>query len=254
MFDNNFFFEFLGFPRKREYSRTLPVLSLTANRAAWYDASDLSSFSTTGTLINQWNDKSGNARHLIGTVGTRPSLNASLPAVVLAGGQFMDTNLFTTFAGTLVTAYVVATLNNSAHATARLLNFATSGGSGNAGSTLTQMVMLRADSTHGLEIQRNSTGSFGAFENTTYGTKFIATNLQDNVNSTLYRNDTISNQPLVTGNFGYSMFRLGAWTGAAGAFWNGNIHEILVYEDVAHDATQRATVWAYLAEKWGITL
>lgn len=46
-------------------------LTLT-NLAAWYDASDAASFTySSGSLVSQWNDKSGNGRHVSQATGSK---------------------------------------------------------------------------------------------------------------------------------------------------------------------------------------
>jgi hypothetical protein len=63
-----------------------------ANLAAWYDASDAGSFTfSSGTVVAQWADLSGNGRHLTqATTGFQPSRSGTLnglPAVVFDGAD-----------------------------------------------------------------------------------------------------------------------------------------------------------------------
>ena len=52
--------------------------SLGNSLALWLDASDASSITSSGGLVSQWNDKSGNNRHATQTnAGSRPSVSAS---------------------------------------------------------------------------------------------------------------------------------------------------------------------------------
>lgn len=60
--------------------------------AAWYDAADASSITHVSGVVSQWNDKSGNARHVLQTTSAnRPSYSASawngssLPALTFDG-------------------------------------------------------------------------------------------------------------------------------------------------------------------------
>jgi len=50
---------------------------LTLSPYFWYDLSDAATVTTSGGLITQVNDKSGNARHLIGSGGSRPTYTAA---------------------------------------------------------------------------------------------------------------------------------------------------------------------------------
>lgn len=67
--------------------------SLGAAVKMWYDADDASTFSfSSGNVISQWRDKSGNARHLAqGTVSAQPvrngTINAKSTGVAFGGGD-----------------------------------------------------------------------------------------------------------------------------------------------------------------------
>lgn len=43
----------------------------------WYDAADAATLTTTGGLVDEWRDKSGNLRHLTGPNGAKPTLSGS---------------------------------------------------------------------------------------------------------------------------------------------------------------------------------
>lgn len=46
--------------------------------AAWYDSSDSSTITLSGSNVSQWNDKSGNGRHLgMGTAGNQPAYDTT---------------------------------------------------------------------------------------------------------------------------------------------------------------------------------
>ena len=57
----------MGFSRPRR-KKTISSTPFAPTHAlalmAWYDASDASSITHASNIISQWNDKSGNARHL----------------------------------------------------------------------------------------------------------------------------------------------------------------------------------------------
>ncbi len=56
------------------FSTTLPQ---SASLVAFHDSTDSSSITETGSLVSQWNDKSGNGNHLTATGSERPTLVAS---------------------------------------------------------------------------------------------------------------------------------------------------------------------------------
>lgn len=57
-----------------EWFSSIPAFVPTsiANCGMWFDANDSGSVSTTTSLVDQWNDKSGNARHVTATSSARP--------------------------------------------------------------------------------------------------------------------------------------------------------------------------------------
>lgn len=77
-----------------------------AGLQAWYRGDDVS---VTGALVDSWNDKSGNARHLIGTGAARPTLVASalnsLPGIQFAGAHELITS--GTFSVSTVSVFTV---------------------------------------------------------------------------------------------------------------------------------------------------
>jgi hypothetical protein len=61
--------------------------------ALWLDASDASSITLTGSTVNQWNDKSGNARHFTqGTTASQPTYGTylSYPGLYFNGANLMS--------------------------------------------------------------------------------------------------------------------------------------------------------------------
>jgi hypothetical protein len=85
------------------YTINLPFTPADVSPALWLDASDASTFTySSGVVVSQWNDKSGNARHVSqGTVASQPSRQTnvlnSLPVVrfdstgkVLEGPSFVN--------------------------------------------------------------------------------------------------------------------------------------------------------------------
>jgi hypothetical protein len=55
------------------YASSASKLPIVANPFAWYDASDTSTISLSGSKVTQWNDKSANGYHLVqGTNARRP--------------------------------------------------------------------------------------------------------------------------------------------------------------------------------------
>ena len=65
-----------------------------ANLIHWFDADDAASFSLSSTLVDQWDDKSGNAYHATAAGAARPTKTVSLvngrPAVVMSGSNTLE--------------------------------------------------------------------------------------------------------------------------------------------------------------------
>lgn len=79
------------FVRRRWTRKTapmLPGLPISRDRLAfWYDASDASTITLNGSNVAQWDDKSGNNRHLLqATASRQPVYNSSLSAITVAAG------------------------------------------------------------------------------------------------------------------------------------------------------------------------
>ena len=88
--------------------------NLGASLAMWLDASDLSTITQSGGLVSQWNDKSGNARHLAESNNTyKPTYTAN----ILNGKGGIDFNsnkgLFSTSTPTVAYAATIVKAANS---------------------------------------------------------------------------------------------------------------------------------------------
>jgi len=95
----------IKYPRENSTDVTTPTS--VSDMHFWYDASDSSSITSSGGLISQWNDKSGNGRHLTSSGGLRPTLTQRFrggrDVVTFNGTQYMQgvvsltSNAFTHF-------------------------------------------------------------------------------------------------------------------------------------------------------------
>ncbi len=85
--------------------------------ALWFDASDLSTISLSGSSVTQWNDKSGNGRNFSNTTGLRQptysatGFNGLYPALTFSGSYL--TRTITGTSSSLYTAFLVVDPNNT---------------------------------------------------------------------------------------------------------------------------------------------
>ncbi len=224
--------------------------------ALWLDAADASTVTASSGLVDQWRDKSGNARHASGTTTARPTY----ASVTLNGKNTL------TFDGTddrLVTSGVsLHTGLYSAFAVARAAT---------ANSVLIICSQDRSTSNpdrNGQYIRTNSaTPESVAFNNA--GSAFTATasSTVTNWNSysairesaliTLYANGNAGTGTAITGTAtsNSNPMTIGARESNAGTFnnfWSGDMAEVIFLGSVATTDT-RQRVEGYLAHKWGLT-
>jgi len=63
-----------GFPKYQKFwDQSSFVLPVQSNLTMWYDASNTSSLTLSGSNVTQWNDLSGNGRHATGSSGSYPT-------------------------------------------------------------------------------------------------------------------------------------------------------------------------------------
>ena len=210
----------------------LPV----AGALGWYDASDATTFTySSGTVVSQWRDKSGNARHFAqGTVSLQPNRNGTqngLPTIVFDGtDDYLDTAAFTV--AQPITVFMAMTMA----ATANQGWFSSVAGS--------------------LQCYANSTAAFlyaGTASINTAGSLISGTHVWtfviNGAASSIWR-DRVS---VITGNPGTAGtttgFRLAERNLAAGYRLTGPVFEVVVYP--ALSGADKTTVENYLKSKWG---
>lgn len=257
------FFALLSGAADQQAISTVPSFDPTtiAGLVCWYDASDSLSFTySSGVVVSQWNDKSGNSRHMTqATVGNQPSRSGTqngLTTVVFdgtddymtydAGSDAIDITPWTWFA-------VVRDAG---------------GATGDRIMTSRREAVGQADFEAGGAIfgYRAAGPSLGAFgggatptnRSFTGGAWFLARStvdagtIQVAVNSTTAASTTGAAPP------NQRFLRLGAGSGSAGgtpaAFtgevWVGQMAEILLW-NAALSGTDITTVETYLRAKWG---
>jgi hypothetical protein len=219
--------------------------SLGGSLALWLDASDASTVTSSGGLVSQWNDKSGNARHAVqATSGSRPTINGSAISIG-------DYNKFMTgamAAGTFPTSIQVTVV------------FKASVGGRNGYESYpftrtTNNYPKPFDGYNDTRLVGNSGccwggGGYADLRNlttrTVLSTSMSATKIEEYLNGTLQKTDV--------GVFGYqdlsSIYYVGTRDDRYTHF-TGEINEIVVTNELS--SADRTSLNSYLGAKWAVS-
>lgn len=210
---------------------------------AWWDANDASTFTySTGTKVAQWDDKSGNSRHVVqASASLQPSRSAiygPLTAVSFLSGS--DNIMRTASAVTIAQPYTVFAVSSVAFpggAASRILSHRST-----ANVQLVQGVLSSGHSIYA------GTGFVNSGSVPSAGVLHQSTGLFNGASSVSRTNGVAGS----TGNAGTAsldLVTLGA-SGNSSNYLFGNIAEVLVYSGALSSA-DRDAVESYLSSKWG---
>lgn len=216
----------------------VPTLPTIAGLAARYNADDAASIASSATAVSQWNDVSGNGRHLVQATSTNQPKTGTR---TLNGRNVIDFDGSNDF------------LKSSAWTLAQPLTYFVVAETDVAGN---QLVIDRGTSgtPGGPILQRNSTGSWEAFG----GTSLIGgtADLNPHVFAAVFNGASSRlrvDGAQVAGNAGAQSFSAGGITVGSSRtpslYWNGHVAEVLVYAGALSTADIEA-VEDYLAYKW----
>ena len=220
--------------------------SLGSSLAVWLDASDASTLTSSGGLVSEWRDKSGNARHAVqATSGSRPTLNGSAISI-------SDYNKFMTG----------AMAANSLPTSIQVTVVFTASGSGRNGyqshpfTRTTNNYPTPYDGYNDTLLVGGPTGSYAVFggyadirnltTRTVLSTSMSVTKVEQYLNGTLRKTDS--------GNYPYSdvpsIFYVGTRADQYTHF-TGEINEIVVTNELS--SSDRASLGSYLGAKWAVS-
>lgn len=207
------------------------------NLQGWWDASDDGSFTySSGVVVSQWADLSGNGRHLAQSSGAaQPSRNGTqngLDTVVFDGaGDYMDTAGFTI--SQPFTFLVACKITDGTS------GFMSGGSGGNSPQMFTQGSNLWTYA-----------GSVGITSFNIEDTAACLVATFNGASSLAYRDGTASST-LSIGTEGFTLLRL-AERQLNGSYWlEGQMFELAIVSGVIADADREA--WdEYIAAKWAI--
>ena len=218
--------------------------------AIWVDAQATGSVVVNGSAVAQWNDLSGNGRHLTQpNAAIRPALEATglngRPAVRFTQDALVNTSVLVT--GSQLAVYAVATMEATSDANARLVSLR------NASQA------LEYDNTSSaVPIWRNVTMISNYVNNN--GASVAAANATPYVISSLYRPNMslhLNGGVPATAIAGAGMnldTTAGLFVGQANQSvdnnWDGLLGELLITTDTTEATRQR--VEGYLAHRWGM--
>lgn len=236
---------FVNMSIKRASAVAWSPTSLGNSLALWLDASDASSITSSGGLVSQWNDKSGNNRHATqSTAGSRPSVSAS-------GITFDSSNKFMT--GTKAPN----TLPSSVQVTV-VFTRACCGRNGYDSHPFTltsNNFPTPYDGYNDSLLVGGPTGQYwgeGGFTNISnlttrslLSTSMSATKVQQYLNGTLVKTSNGSFPYQDTPSIYYVATRADRYT-----HFTGEINEIVVTSELSN--TDRISLEAYLGAKWSI--
>lgn len=220
------------------------ALWLDANdTATLFDATSGGSTPAADGAVARWTDKSSNKYSLTqGTANNRPlyrsaSLNAK-GGLEFDGSNDVLTSSSVSIAQAL-TYFVVCSHDDI------------TGGQGNLFDGITTRVACGKGGGNG-NLFLFAGASFSATNRFSSGVAAIAGGIANSTSSTLRFNGS----QVATGNGGTQSLvgmSVGGFTVPNGSFWDGKIHEIVMYSSALSDSTCK-TVETYLSKKWGITL
>lgn len=254
------------------FGATAPAFVPTdiAGCAAWYDASDTSTITTTVNSVSQWDDKSGNARHLVQANGlNQPTSGLStlngLNIVTFATDDVISHGTASTWNflhnGTAYTIIACARVDNSGSANPAIAGTTKSAAEGPGFDILVNR------SASSIRHAVSNTVDAAVVLNTasaaiTLGTAFVYTVVADPSNGTASARSTgrvnggsAINNNTATGTPSASNAAGGLTLGGrrnndTGTRLNGAIAEFIIYSS-ALGTTDREAVESYLRSKWG---
>lgn len=227
----------------------LKAAVLAMGPAFWVNADDAATITSSGTLVSQWNDISGNARHLTQSTdnnkfktGTRTQngLNVMDSDAVSAQQDYMTSTSFNLTSPKQV--FMVLAHDTGTGSFGGSIVFANGGGA-------VAMTIGINEGASGVWYMAADGGN--ALTTAVCGTAAHVVNVTFNGASSVFRVDGVTQT--LNANPGSGTSTNGVSLGVAVNPWDGIIAECIVFTGTL-TSTQQATAEAYLAAKWGISI
>lgn len=221
----------------------------------WFDASDPNGngiLPANNSSITSWRDKSGNNNHTTAVSGTvlfsRSGIN-SRGSIVFNNSYFTGA-LTTTFTGSPVYSFVVASFNSTTVSFSRILSLGRPGVS-DANQSTTCIPFLRNSGAAQLYAVANNVGS--SFQAITYGSPFISASFFNGTAVGININGQLTVNTNVTTSFNLTSYGIGKSTDTNDSSqYMGEICEIISYFGTTLTLAQQQQIEGYLAWKWGL--
>jgi hypothetical protein len=228
----------------------------------WLDANDPKNDGTQytdGAVMTKWNNKSGSGgwANAIGSpLFTRMAMNGR-PAITMGTGRYAQFN--TTDTGTSLSAFAVATTEQSSITTPSQLMSVYKSGDPNDYTSLTSMALMYRDAyggNNGLEMKSYRTAPVSNGVLTGLATPFLCTTMVNSLGVSGYLNGLLASTASagLVGAFGYDRIIVGAGypTTSPGGWWLGAVSEVITYTTTL-SSYNRLRVETYLANKYSIS-
>lgn len=233
---------------------------LAGTLVAWYDAQDVGTITQSGGDVSQWDDKSGNARHMVQATGSRqPAYGANALAPGYPGLTYTeadDTQLVAPVSGitSTMTGYVVAFLTSTAtHIYGRLLNVGIAGSSDN--NPFAAALLLREATNE--KILSFFNGTLDTAISITYDTPFLAGGRVTEAAGSTTLAVRLNGNADVTAVAGTAFdgstadsLSIGDNLSTAPENWDGVVSEVIY--TAGESSGDREKIEGYLAWKWGL--
>lgn len=228
------------------------------NLWAWFDASNAASITESSGAVSQWNDLSGNGRHVTqSTGGNKPTTNSrsinGLNVLDFDGGDFIAR---TAAIGFTTGAYTVCMFIGSDADSSSFLRFMSfHNGSGNDYDSNNAFTITQGNASAQMTIFQGSVnlaagGASGATPIATWIVRKDTGTNQYQITGSAVLSAQTTNSSSGTANGGF-VFGAGYESGVLGTNpFNGPIGEIIIYSAAISDAN-RTAIQNYLVAKWG---
>jgi hypothetical protein len=238
------------------YAFAAPWTPANITTALWVDANDSSTITQSGGVVSQWDDKSGNARHLAQVlVAQNPTYDAtgfnSLPTIKGLASSFQRLrttgNVSGFSGGSSLWGIAVGTMESGTSSFGRLLSFGAVGVNDFNNAARTALI-LRNGAANQLQAFRNaglSTANISLDTPSIFGSVFNGTN------HIFYLDGTAASAVSSTGNF-TSTPQLTIFNDSSSAGWTGKCSEFIL-GDTTLSSADRERIEGYLAHKWALT-
>ena len=219
----------------------------------WYDADTAGDFTLSGSDITQWNDKSGNARHLTntGTVTRQTAVQngravARFTAASSAYLQYFNASAWMT--SSQVGFGWVGKMTSSTNSNGRLAAMTAENGSRDYETSANAILGNRDSSNQALSC--NVATAAPTALSVTYNTWFVESLDVTSGTLSLRVNGGTANTVASSPSFTTKRFRVGAGIAAGADFWDGDMGEIVLTSTIT--STNREKLEGYLAWRWGL--